>query len=85
MPYTIEKDGVYFYDTRLKGADHGSFQILSGNFARDASAVYAHRKRFADGDPATFEILVNPGTARPNSPATSVTSTGRIFPGSSPI
>ncbi len=57
MPYTIEQDGVYFYDVRLQDADPESFEILSESFARDARAVYAHFKRYADGDPASFEVL----------------------------
>jgi hypothetical protein len=58
--YSIEKDGVYCYDTLIKGADPASFEILSEHFARDARAVYVQRQRYDDADPASFEILSEP-------------------------
>ncbi|WP_454688684.1 DKNYY domain-containing protein [Achromobacter aloeverae] len=64
--FARDRDHVYFYGTRLRGADPATFRVLGKGYSRDAQRVWFHdAKRLIEGaDAATFRVPV-PGEPHP--------------------
>ena len=57
--FATDKDHVYYYGLKMKGADPKTFVIVNDHYSRDANHIFHNSHQIKGADLKSFEILGN--------------------------